>query len=129
AGAVSAVFGLDEQRVLVREGGSDRPWGAVGCSAVLGSVRLYPRSGGRFRLGRSAVGRGAVRGYGDPKTDAARTGAFRVNIAVPDAPSVRGRGEELLRRLVGEFVPGHVDASIRVGGPGFVVGQRAVLAV
>jgi len=133
-GMLETVFGIPADWVLVREVGSERPWGAVGGHdlhrpAVLGSVRLFPQRGGRFRLGRSKVGRSALRSDGDSAADITRVGAHRVSVLVPDSAAVRGPGEEVLRRVVRESVPGHVVESVRVGGRGFVLGQRSILGI
>lgn len=134
--AVRIVFGAEP---VLDELAGDRHWAQVRATANpshargLGSVRLFGRSSGRFRLGGAArgstLGTTPLRAFGDPDTDPLTEHAHRFRVLLPAGPDVNTVDEDALRRLVTRQAPAHTGGSVRTGGAGFVVGTRSTVGV
>ncbi|MEO3974834.1 phage tail protein [Streptomyces sp. CAU 1734] len=127
AEAVRIVFGVTP---VIEEPAGDRRWARIpltpgGSGPGLGSVRLFGRSSGRFRLDGSVLGAAPLRGYGDPDNDPVTAHAHRFRVLLPAGAA----GEEALRRLVARQAPAHTVAEVRTGAAGFVVGSRSTVGV
>lgn len=117
------VFDVD---AAIDEWAPHRPWGAAG-RASLGAVRLFGRARARFKLSASALGAAPLRSYGDPDRDPHAQIAFRFRVLLPPPAATAGRNRaRLIRdatRLVDAQKPAHTQATIHMGGRGFLVGQ------
>ncbi|MER6912548.1 phage tail protein [Streptomyces sp. NPDC000594] len=125
--AVRIVFGVAP---VIDESAADRRWAQIRAAGApggegLGTVRLFGRSAGRFRVGGSALGTAPLRAFGDPDADPLTAHAFRFRLLLP-AGSV---DERALARLVRRQAPAHTVGSVRTGGGGFVVGPRSTVGV
>ncbi len=136
--AVALVFGVDP---AVDEIGPTRPWGALAAggdgateqgsplAARLRQVRLFGRSRSRLRLGTSALGRTAIKSFGNPDDDPRNSGAFRIRISLPSSGSRGPIDRVQARDLVAAVSPAHVVADVRFGGDGFFVGTAAAVGI
>ncbi|MGA5565687.1 phage tail protein I [Streptomyces platensis] len=131
--AVRIVFGVTP---VVDELATDRRWAHLHASVGgfgaepgrdqgLGAIRLFGRSGSRFRVGGSALGAAPLRAFGAPDSDPFTAHAHRFRLALP-AGSADGTA---LARLVERQAPAHTVGSVRTGGAGFVVGSRSTVGV
>jgi hypothetical protein len=127
--AIRLVFDAD---AAIQELGPERAWGALGRGAAtrLGTVRLFGQARARLRTGRSALGQAPLRSRGNPDLDAVGTGAWRFRVLVPPGPQLASTAaQERLARLVDSQKPAHTQASVRVGGLGFVLGLGAAIGI
>ncbi|GLF93375.1 phage tail protein [Streptomyces yaizuensis] len=131
--AVRIVFGVAP---VIDEAAADRRWARVRAAGAgpepperrgegLGTVRLFGRSAGRFRVGGSALGAAPLRAFGDPDADAVAAHAYRFRLLLPAGAADEGA----LARLVRRQAPAHTVGSVRTGGSGFVVGSRSTVGV
>ena len=123
--AIRVIFDTD---AAIQELGSERMWGKLGAqgTAALRGTRLFGRARARLRLGRSRLGAAPLMSRGNPDRDPLATGAFRFRVLVPPlAPEARAR----LERLVEAQKPAHTQASIRIGGSGFLLGSGSALGI
>ncbi|WP_197371027.1 phage tail protein [Streptomyces clavuligerus] len=130
--AVRIVFGVAP---VIDELAADRRWaqlrppgaaaGAAGAGEGLGTVRLFGRAAGRFRVGGSALGAAPLRAFGDPDADPLTAQAHRFRLLLP-AGAADGAA---LARLVRRQAPAHTVGSVRAGGSGLVVGSRSTVGV
>ena len=115
---------------ILRELGLERPWGGVGTTTQLGTVRLFGRSRARMRLGTSPLGGAPLKSFGNPGRDPLDSVSGRFEIVIPP---LLGWDRDVLRervqRLVDAIKPAHTVGVVRVGGAGFTVGSHASVGV
>lgn len=123
--AIRLVFDVE---VAISETALERPWGAVG-DARLGGVRLYGKARARLALGRSTLSAAPLNSRGNPDLDPLASGAYRFVVLAPPGPPGQAVWLQRLQRLVESQKPAHTQATVRVGGSGFVLGARSAVGV
>jgi phage tail-like protein len=128
-GLALAIRLLFDVEPAIQERSLARSWGALGFDARLGSVRLFGKARSRFRLGRSALGAAPLRSYGNPDLDPFRDKAHRFNVLVPSVGRPDSKAVERLDRLIADQKPAHTMHTLRVGGPGLVIGPWSAVGI
>lgn len=127
--AIRLVFDVD---AAIQELAPERAWGALGRGnwTRLGMVRLFGQSRARLRTGHSTLGQAPLRSRGNPDLDAVGTGAWRFRVLVPPGQQLSSAAaQQRLARLVDTQKPAHTQASVRVGGTGFVLGLGTAVGI
>jgi phage tail-like protein len=131
---VRLIFGV---KPVIQELATERDWGSVGKRAAteqrngaqLGLVRLFGKSRARFRLNTSALGKAPLRSHGNPDHDALLAQAFRLRVLIPPLVVTSATARRRLEQLVVSQKPAHTVATIRIGGDGFILGDRSAVGI
>lgn len=132
-GLIDTIRTITGVEPAIRELALERSFAAIGRAggtAILGHVRLFSRSGARFRVGASRLGGAPVESFGNPDQDPLTATAFRFQVLAPPqavggSPLARAR----LQQLVTAQRPAHTVASLRIGGDGFVLGVQSAVGI
>ncbi len=131
---VKIIFGV---KPVIQELATERDWGSVakrdarqpGNAAQLGLVRLFGKSRARFRLNTSALGKAPLRSHGNPDHDPLLAHAFRLRVLIPPLSVTSATARRRLEQLIVSQKPAHTVATIRIGGDGFILGDRSAVGV
>lgn len=131
---VKLIFGVEP---VIQELATERDWGSVAKrdakqvlnAAQLGMVRLFGKSRARFRLNTSALGKAPLRSHGNPDHDALLAQAFRLRVLIPPLAVTSETARRRLEQLVISQKPAHTVVTMRIGGDGFILGDRSAVGV
>lgn len=105
-----------------------RGWAAFDRRSRIGATRLFGGRRIRAEVGRSMLGATTLKSYGNPVTDPLEASAYRIRVLVPPTG---GRPLPLarLQALLDSQKPAHTVATLRLGGNGFVLGNRSAIGI
>lgn len=126
--ALQLVFG-SKLRPVVIERSKNRSWGVLGNRASLGGFRLFGKSESRFRVGASALGRAAIRTFGNPDSDPVTQDAHQFEVLVPPLEDANSQTLSRIDKIIDSQKPAHTQHSVRIGGTGFVLGVHSAIGI